>query len=72
MCVAYKKRGMDSKEFETFVMNLIVLQYPHEKKKPGIRAMLTVDSGPRRMNLNLLTMFNCLEFILYPCVLNTM
>jgi hypothetical protein len=49
---ANEKRGMD--RFEKFVMNSIVPLYPHEKNKTGMRVMLKVDSGPGRMNLNLL------------------
>ncbi len=68
---ANEKGGMDSEEFEKFVMNSIVPLYPHATNKTGMRVMLKVDSGPGRMNLNLLARLRCLGFILYPCVPNT-
>ncbi len=68
---ANEKGGMDSEEFEKFVLNSIVLLFPHAKNKKGLRIMLKVDSGPGRMNLNLLTRLRRLGFILYPCVPNT-
>ena len=51
---ANEKGGMDSKKFEKFVMSSIVPLYPHAKNKTCVCVMLKVDSGPRRMNLNLL------------------
>ncbi len=33
--------------------------------------LLKVDSGPGKMNLNLLAKLQCLGFVLYPCVPNT-
>jgi hypothetical protein len=44
------------RQFEKFVMNTIVLLYPHAKKKTGMHVMLKVDSDPGRMNLNLLNL----------------
>ncbi len=54
------------------VMNSIVPLYLHARNKPGMHVMLKVDSGPGRMNLNLLARLRCLGSILYPCVPNTM
>jgi len=68
---ANEKGGMDSEEFEKYVMNSIVPLYPHARNQRGKRVMLKVDSGPGRMNLNLLARLTHLEFILYPCVPNT-
>ena len=51
---ANEKGGMDSEEFEKYVMNLIILLYPHVRNQHGKRVMLKVDSGPVRMNPNLL------------------
>jgi hypothetical protein len=49
-----EKGGMDSEEFEKHVLGSIVPLYPTERDKPGHRVMLKVDSGPSRMNINLL------------------
>jgi hypothetical protein len=68
---ANEKGGMDSEEFKKFVLNSIVPLFPHAKNKKGLHVMLKVDSGPGRMNLNLLTRLRCLGFILYPCAPNT-
>ena len=62
---------MDNEEFKKYIMNSIVPLYPHTRNRPGHRVMLKVDSGPGRMNLNLLAKLCRLGFILYPCVPNT-
>ena len=69
---ANEKGGMDSEEFEKYVMNSIVPLYPHARNQLGKRVMLKVDSGPRRMNLNLLARLRHLGFILHPCISDTM
>ena len=69
---ANEKGGIGSKEFEKFVMESIVPLYLQAKNKTGMRVMLEVDSGPGRMNLNLLARLRHLGFIFYPCVPNTM
>jgi hypothetical protein len=66
-----KKGGMDSEEFVKYLFGSIVILYPHAKDKPGHHVLLKVDSGPGRMNLNLLTKLRLLGFVLYPCVPNT-
>ena len=66
-----EKGGMDEEEFEKYIMNSIVPLYPNARNRPGHRVMLKVDSGPGRMNLNLLARLRRLGFILYPCVPNT-
>jgi hypothetical protein len=66
-----EKGGMDEEEFEKYVMNAIVPLYPNARNRPGHHVMLKVDSGPGRMNLNLLARLRRLGFILYPCVPNT-
>ena len=63
---------MDKEEFTTkYLFNSIVPLFPHAKDKPGHRVLLKVDSGPGRMNLNLLAKLRLLGFVMYPCVPNT-
>jgi len=67
-----EKGGMDKEEFTTkYLFNSIVPLFPHAKDKPGHRVLLKVDSGPGRMNLNLLAKLRLLGFVMYPCVPNT-
>jgi hypothetical protein len=66
-----EKGGMDEEEFAKYLFNSIVPLFPHAKDKPGHHVLLKVDSGPGRMNLNLLTKLRLLGFVLYPCVPNT-
>jgi hypothetical protein len=62
---------VDNNEFDKYLMNSIVPLYPHARNQAGHSVMLKVDSGPGRMNFFLLAKLQCLEFVLYPCVLNT-
>ncbi len=66
-----EKGGMDNKEFEKYMINMIVPLYLNAKERPGKRAIIKVDSGLGRMNLNLITRLRFLGFILYPCISNT-
>ena len=66
-----KKGGMNQEEFAKYLFNSIVPLFPHAKDKPGHRVLLKVDSGPGRMNLNLLAKLRLLGFVLYPCVPST-
>ncbi len=66
-----EKGGMDSKEFEKYVLGSVVPLYPIARDKPGHRVMLKVDSGPSRMNLNLLVRLRRLGFVMYPGMPNT-
>jgi hypothetical protein len=49
-----KKGWMDEEELAKYLLNSIVSLFPNAKDKPGHRVILTVDSGPGRMNLKLL------------------
>ncbi len=49
-----EKGGMDSEEIKKYVLGSIIPLYPTARDKPGHRVILKVDSGPSRMNLNLL------------------
>ncbi len=62
----YEKGGMDEEEFTKYFFNSIVPFFPHAKDKPGHHVLLKVDSGPGRMNLNLLAKLRLLGFVLYP------
>ncbi len=66
-----EKGGTDNDEFGKYLMNSIVPLYPHARNRAGHHVMLKVDSGPGRMNLNILAKLRHLGFVLYPCVLNT-
>ncbi len=66
-----EKGGMDEEEFAKYLLNSIVPLFPHAKDKPGHHVLLKVDSGPGRMNLNLLSKLRLLGFMLYPGVPNT-
>ena len=66
-----EKEGMGNDEFKKYLMNSIVPLYPHARNRAGHCVMLKVDSGPGRMNLNLLARLRRLGFIMYPCVPNS-
>jgi hypothetical protein len=66
-----EKGGMDSNEFKKYVLGSIIPLYPTARDKPGYRVMLKVDSGPGRMNLNLLARLQELGFVIYPGAPNT-
>jgi hypothetical protein len=56
-----KKGGMDIEEFAKYLFGSIVILFPHAKDKPGHLFLLKVDSGPGRMNLNLLAKLSVRE-----------
>ena len=63
-----EKEGMDEEEIAKYIMNAIVPLYPHAKDNRGHRVIPKVDSGPGRINMDLLVKLKMLGFILYPCV----
>ena len=65
------KGGMDEAEFEKYLSNSIFPLYPDVKDVMGKRVMLKVDSGPGRLNMELLARCRLLGFVLYPGVPNT-
>ena len=65
------KGGMDEAEFEKYLTNSIFPLYPDVKDVMGKRVMLKVDSGPGRLNMDLLACFYLLEFVLYHDIPNT-
>jgi hypothetical protein len=66
-----EKGGMDDDEFEKYLKNNIIPLYPDALDCPGQRVMIKVDSGPGRMNIELLAELCLLGFYLYPSVPNT-
>jgi hypothetical protein len=67
-----EKGGMDNKEFAKYIRGFIVPLFPDAVAQPGCRILLKVDSGPRKMNLELLATLKLIGIILYPCVPNMM
>lgn len=66
-----EKGGMDNTKFEKYIKNSIVPLYPHARDEFGKRVLLKCDSGPGRMNIDLLCWLRREGFILYPSVPNT-
>jgi hypothetical protein len=65
------KGGMDDDEFKHYVLNSILPLYPNTRDKPGHRLLLKCDSGPGRLQIELLAQLRYLGVYLYPCVPNT-
>ena len=66
-----EKGGMDEAEFAKYVKNNIIPLYPDVLDVPGKRVMLKVDSGPGRLNIELLAELRLLGWYMYPGVPNT-
>jgi hypothetical protein len=66
-----EKGGMDEIEFEKYIKNSILHLYPDACDVPGKRVIIKVDSGPGRLNLELLAELRLMGFYLYPGVPNT-
>jgi hypothetical protein len=62
---------MDEAELAKYVKNSIIPLYPDALDIPGKRAMVKVDSGPGRLNIELLAELRLLGWYLYPGVPNT-
>jgi hypothetical protein len=62
------KGGMDDREFHLYVINSILPLYPNTRDKPGFRLLLKCDSGPGRLQIELLAELRFLGVYLYPCV----
>ena len=54
-----------------YLLNSIFPLLPEAKEQNGNRVLLKVDSGPGRINAQILCKSGLLGFILYPGVLNT-
>ncbi len=64
------KGRMDDKEFEEYVTNSILPLYPNTRDRPGSRLLLKCNSGPGRLQIELLAKLRFLGVYLYPCVPN--
>ena len=67
-----EKGGMHNKEFTKYKRGAIAPLFPDALDKPGCHVLLKVNSGPGRMNLELLASLKLLGIILYPCIPNMM
>ena len=65
------KGGMDDSEFESYIINSILPLYPKTLDRPGKRLILKCDSGPGRLQIDLLAKLRHLGVYLDPCVPNT-
>ena len=70
-CGMNTKGGMDDHEFELYLLNAIFPLFLDSKDQKWKRVLLKVDSGPGRINAQILCKSGLLGFILYPGVLNT-
>ncbi|KAL3771166.1 hypothetical protein ACHAWU_004789 [Discostella pseudostelligera] len=66
-----EKGGMDEEEFAKYICNAIMPLYPNASPEKGKWVLLKCDSGPGRMNLDLLAELRTSGFILFPGVPNT-
>ena len=55
---------MDDNEFELYLLNAIFHIFPDAKYQKGKRVLLKVESGPGRLNFQLLCKCRLLGFIL--------
>ncbi len=65
------KGGMDDREFVQYVTNSILPLYPETRDRKGHRLLLKCDSGPGRLQVELLAQLRHLGVYLYPGVPNT-
>ena len=65
------KGGMDDDEFRSYFLTSVAVLYPDAEDKCGKRVMVKIDSGPGRLNMELLAELRILGFVLYPGVPNT-
>jgi hypothetical protein len=65
------KGGMDDCEFAQYVKTNLLSLYPKTRDRPGHRLLLKCDSGPGRLQIELLAELRFLGVYLYPCVPNT-
>ena len=66
-----EKGGMDNNEFVLYLRTNIMPLYPNAAPKKGKWVILKCDSGPGRMNIDLLAELRASGFILFPGVPNT-
>ncbi len=61
-----EKGGMDEEEFAKYIRNAILPLYPNAAPETGKWVILKCDSGPGRLNLDLLADLRMSGFILFP------
>ena len=66
-----EKGGMDDEEFAIYLRTSIMPLYPNAAPEKGRWVILKCDSGPGRMNIELLAELRLAGFILFPGVPNT-
>lgn len=66
-----ERAGMNSVELDKYLKGSIVPLYPDMEDKPGKRVILKMDSGPGRMNVEMLADLRLLGLYLIPSVPNT-
>ena len=66
-----QKGGMNSIELDKYIKQSILPLYPDVADVPGKRVMLKVDSGPGRLNVNMLATLRLQGVYLAPGVPNT-
>jgi len=66
-----EKGGMDEEEFAKYIRNAIMPLYPNALPAKGKWVLLKCDSGPGRLNLDLLAELRASGFILFPGVPKT-
>lgn len=66
-----EKGGMNDEEFLKYFTTNLTKLYPDAADVPGKRVMLKVDSGPVRLNPELLVKARTYGFLIYPGVPNT-
>ncbi len=66
-----EKGGMDKDEFEKYLFVNIVSLYPDAVDVPGKRVCIKLDSGPGRINAELMARLRLMGFYVFPGVPNT-
>ena len=69
---ANEKAGMDTKGFAKYLFATMLPLYPDSDDKSGKCIAVTVDSGPGRVNTDILALLRIRGFYLIPGVPNTM
>ena len=65
------KGGMDDVEFNEYLSNSLIILYLDVEDVKVKRMILKIDSGPGRLEVNLLARLRLLGFVFYPGVPNT-
>lgn len=66
-----EKGGMNADALFSYFKENLALLFPNASDTPGHRVVVKIDSGPGRMNENMLLFMRARDFYLFPCVPNT-